>query len=173
MAASWLDVVLAYQKFNLVTFYWNIFIHCQFNSGMGPTMWNCFFHFYSNQVFNISWSWWPFQCLNPRQRYQARLLVEEGGVISIDVVRVTYRKPGCGPLWIPYVGVYVLQLLWGMWYLLDIVIISVLLWLTCTNHWLDMRQTWLILLIIAAASYVLSNTIYWYVMKIKHNRSHD
>jgi hypothetical protein len=100
-------------------------------------------------LFNISRSWWPFQCLNPRQRYQARLLVEKGGVISIGVVRVTYRKPGCGPLWVLYVGVYVLQLLWGMWYLLGIVIISVLLWLTCTNHWLDKRLTWLILLIIA------------------------
>ena len=169
MAASWLDEVLAYQKFNLVTFYWNIFIHCWFNSGMVPTMrYSVFFIFTPIKfLFNISRSWWPFQCLNPRQRYQARLLVEEGGVISIGVVRVTYSKPGCGPLWVPYVGVYVLQLLWGMWYLLGIVIISVLLWLTCTNHWLDKRQTWLILLIIAAASYVLSNTIYWYVMKIK------
>ena len=63
-------------------------------------------------------------------------------VISIGVVRLKYRKPGCGPLWVPCVVVYVLQLLWAMWYLLDIVIISPLLWLC-----------WLILL--------LWSTIYW------------
>lgn len=125
-------------------------VHFRFNSGMVPTMW-----------------YFVFSIFTPIKWYQARLLVEEGGVISIGVVRVTYRKPGCEPLWVPYVGVYVLQLLWGMWYLLDIIIISALLWLTCTNHWLDKRQTWLIFLIIAAASYVLSNAIYWYVMNIK------
>jgi hypothetical protein len=51
----------------------------------------------------------------------------KGDVITIGVVRLTYEKPGCGPLWVPYVGVYVLQLLWGMLCLLGIVIISVLL----------------------------------------------
>jgi hypothetical protein len=51
----------------------------------------------------------------------------KGDVISIGVVRLTYKQPGCRPLWVPFVGVYVLQLLWGMLYLLGIVIISVLL----------------------------------------------
>ena len=93
-------------------------VHFRFNSGMVPTMWYFVFSIFTpiKFLFNISRSWWPFQCLNPRQRYQAHLLVEEGGVISIGVVRVTYRKHRCGPLWVPYVGVYVLQLLWGMWY---------------------------------------------------------
>ena len=40
----------------------------------------CFFIFTPIKIlFNISRSWWPFQCINPRQRYQARLLVEERG----------------------------------------------------------------------------------------------
>ena len=107
-------------------------------------------------VFNISRSWWPFQCLNPRQRYQTRLLVEESECHLDRGCLVKIQKTW---MWVLYVGVYVLQLLWNMWYLLGIFIISVLLWLTCASHWLDKILTWLILLIISTGSDLLSNII--------------
>jgi len=113
-------------------------------------------------LFNIPRSWWPCQCLNPRQSYQARLLVKERGCHLDRGCKVKIQKTWMWTIVGSVCGCLCASTSFGVCdTFLDIVIISVLLWLTCTRNWLDKRLTWLILLIIAAGLYLLSNIIYW------------
>ena len=117
----------------------------------------CFFIFTAIKfVFNISRSWWPFQCLNPRQRYQARLLVEERGRHHDRGCQVNIRKTWmwtivgsvCGCLCASTSLGYVMPFGYSNYFC----IVMINMYNTFIGQEINLVN-------FAAASYVLSNTI--------------